>query len=144
MIASYLDASVLLRVVLDQHDPLPEWKTLDLGVSSELARVECYRALERLWRDCQLGDEQAEAARSRVEATLRNLELIRITRAVLSVASQPFTAWVASLDAIHLATAIVYRRRQAENERPILFATHDRQLANAAAAMQFEVIGTSA
>jgi hypothetical protein len=45
------------------------------------------------------------------------------------------------LDALHLATAMLYRTTQSRDERPILFATHDVQLAKAAKAMLFDVIG---
>ena len=144
MITAYLDGSALLRIVLDQPETLSEWNSLDLGVTSELARVECYRTLERLWRADQLTNERLELLRTRVELMLRNLVLTSINREVIALASQPFGAWVATLDAIHLATAIIYRRRQPEDERPIVFATHDRQLAKAAAAMQFDVIGVVA
>lgn len=86
MIAAYVDASVVLRVVLEQEDPLAEWNLLAAAVSSELARVECYRGLERLWRQHQLNDEQLETARRRVQTMLRNVELIRMTRPVLALA----------------------------------------------------------
>jgi predicted nucleic acid-binding protein len=142
--AAYLDASVLTRIILNEPSALAEWSSLDAGVASALARVECYRALERLWRQHQLTDEELEFKRLRLDTLLRNLELIPIEDAVLNLASQPFATWVASLDAIHLSTAMIYRRRQPEDERPIVFATHDRQLAKAAAAMQFDVIGATA
>lgn len=36
---------------------------------------------------------------------------------------------------------MTYRSAQPPDERPLLFATHDTQLARAARAMHFEVIG---
>ena len=60
---------------------------------------------------------------------------------ILRVAAQPFPTIIAALDAIHLATAMAYRAAHFVEERPLLFATHDHQLARAARAMNFEVVG---
>lgn len=45
---AYIDASVLLRVVLGQRDSLPEWKQVETAISSALVEVECLRTLDRL------------------------------------------------------------------------------------------------
>jgi hypothetical protein len=45
-----------------------------------------------------------------------------------------------TFDAIHVATAIVWRERRAPD---LVFATHDRQQARAARALGFEVLGVS-
>jgi predicted nucleic acid-binding protein len=144
VIAAYLDASVVLQIILEQPDPLKEWRSLDLGVSSDLLRVECYRAIERLWHEGTLNDARAELKKAEVAALLRNLDLKPIEPSILVRAAEPFPTYVATLDAIHLATALAYRRTQPEGERPIVFATHDKQLARAAAALHFEVIGAAA
>jgi hypothetical protein len=60
---------------------------------------------------------------------------------VLQIASSPMPAILGTLDALHLATAGLYREAQPAGEPPIVFATHDRQLAIAAEAMRFTVIG---
>lgn len=130
-----------MRIVLKQPDPLREWLSIDLGVSSDLVRVECFRAIERLWRHHDLDDASFEEKRAEVATLLGNITLIKIGPRNLARAAEPFPTYVASLDAIHLASALEYRRRQPANERPIVFATHDKQLAKAAAAMHFEVIG---
>jgi predicted nucleic acid-binding protein len=144
LIAAYVDASVVMRIILRQPNQLREWPSLDLGVSSELLSVECYRTVERVWRNHEFDDEEFEAKRAEVTAMLRNLELRSIEPAILHRAAEPFPSYIATLDAVHLATALAYRREQPEDERPILFATHDRQLAKAAAALDFEVIGIAA
>ena len=36
---------------------------------------------------------------------------------------------------------MIFRGKQPEDERPILFATHDKQLARGARAMNFDVLG---
>jgi predicted nucleic acid-binding protein len=144
LIEAYLDSSVVMRIVLEQPNTLQEWSSIDLGVSSDLVRVECFRAIERLWRHHDLDDVEFEQKRAEVATLLRNVRLIKIDARSVGRAADPFPTYVATLDAIHLATAVAYRRTQPEDERPILFATHDKQLAKAAAAMHFEVIGVAA
>ena len=70
-----------------------------------------------------------------------SLDIRTLDEHVLDVAAQPLPTPLTTLDAIHLATAIIARASQPDGERPILFATHDKQLATAARAMHFEVIG---
>jgi predicted nucleic acid-binding protein len=57
---------------------------------------------------------------------------------ILRRAGQPLLVPLRALDAIHVATAVVYRERRAPD---LVFATHDRRQARAAAALGFEVIG---
>ena len=75
---------------------------------------------------------------------LANIQLREIQPSILARAADPFPTFIGSLDAIHLATALAFRHTQPEGERPLLFATHDRQLAKAAAALHFDVIGVAA
>lgn len=140
---AYIDSSVLLSIVLDQRPQLEEWGELHGGVSSALLRVECSRALDRLWREGHLDEDDVAAKRGETAAILERLEKLAINDEVLARASIPLPTVVRTLDVIHLATAIAYRSRQSPDERPILFATHDQQLAKAAAAMHFEVIGAA-
>ena len=45
---AYLDASVLLRIVLREANLLAEWDAIDLGITSELTRIEAARVVDRL------------------------------------------------------------------------------------------------
>ena len=45
---AYVDASVLLRIALDQSDALPEWRKIAPAVASVLLRTECLRTLDRV------------------------------------------------------------------------------------------------
>lgn len=138
---AYLDSSVLLRIVLLEPDPLAEWDQLTGGVTSTLTQVEAARTFDR---DRLLGiRSEAEQQNARVEiaSILSRLDAIPIETPVLDEASRSLGTVLGTLDAIHLASAILYRAMQPDDERAILFATHDKQLANAARAMNFEVIG---
>jgi hypothetical protein len=68
--------------------------------------------------------------REAAERNLAKLDLIPIDRAVLRRAGGAFPMPVQTLDAIHLATALLWD----EHAGDIVFLTHDRQLANAARA----------
>jgi predicted nucleic acid-binding protein len=141
VISAYLDASVILRVVLEQQPALEDWAAHALAISNEIVRVECMRTLERMRLERKLGDESLRDKRAAINQFLRGLELVATDARVIVRASQPFPTHVATLDAIHLATAVLYREVLSPAERPLLFATHDTQLARAARAMNFEVVG---
>lgn len=139
---AYLDASVVLRVVLEAPEPLREWPQLEEGISSALLRVECYRALERLWHNGELTDDELARHRLQVATLLDRLQTLDIANDVLSRAAEPFPTHLKTLDAIHLASAILYRRSAPGAQRHVVFATHDRLLAKAARELHFDVIGT--
>jgi hypothetical protein len=83
--------------------------------------------------------EDADVAERRESALslLDGFHLARIDRQVLARAADPFPTLVRTLDAIHLATALLVR---AEHE-DMVFATHDAKLGLAARALGFSVIG---
>lgn len=138
---AYVDASVLLRKVLGEPDPLREWKLISVAVASELAEVECLRALDSLHVRGTLDDEEFPRLRSDVVRLIHEMELVEITRPILRRAAEPFSAALGTLDAIHLATALAWRERHDERSS---FATHDGSLAAAAArAYGYEVLGSA-
>lgn len=61
-----------------------------------------------------------------------------VTPAILGAASQPLPTVLGTLDAIHLATAVLWRESR---DPDLVIATHDRALALAARASGFRVIG---
>jgi predicted nucleic acid-binding protein len=140
-VIAYIDSSVLLRIVLEQPGTLAEWHALTLGVASPLLAVECHRTLDRFWRLDQFDDDAFAAKQKEANTFLQRFETVALDEQVLRAAAGPFPSILRTLDAIHLATARAYRAAQPPDERPVLFANHDSQLARAARAMNFEVIG---
>lgn len=134
---AYVDSSVVLRVVLGEPSRLPSWHRIDLAVSSELVRVECLRTLDRARFQRTLADEALSRQRADVFEVLDGLELVRLTTSVLERAAEPFPTLIGSLDAIHLASALLVRDQYDD----LLFATHDIELAIAARSMGFQVEG---
>lgn len=141
VVITYIDSSVLLRVVLKQPGPLEQWDSLDVVVSSTLLQVEVRRTLDRFWLRHELSDDELARASTDADVLLRRVMYAELDPRVLQIAAQPMPAILGTLDALHLATAVLYRDAQPEGEPSIIFATHDRQLAIAAEAMQFAVIG---
>jgi predicted nucleic acid-binding protein len=134
----YLDSSAILRLVLREPGGLEELATSKRRVSSELLVVETLRTLDRLVRQQRLRADELPARRERVFAWLESVDLVLLQRPILARASEPFATPLGTLDALHLATLLLWR--DANDERPVL-ATHDRDLAVAARAYGIEVRG---
>ena len=135
---AYLDSSVLLRVVLRQQDALAEWRRIERGVASALVEVECLRTLDRLRVAASLADRELARRRQAVYRVLEATEIVEVTRPVLARAAQPMPTALGTLDAIHLATALLWREWRGED---LAFATHDTALALAARASGVAVVG---
>jgi predicted nucleic acid-binding protein len=135
---AYLDSSVLLRIILRQSDALEEWKKVRVGVASALVEVECLRTLDRFRLVHRIGDDAIARRREAIYRILETVEIVELTSAVLSRAAQPFPTSLGTLDAIHLATAILWTEHSGES---LVMATHDTTLAIAARACGFGVVG---
>jgi predicted nucleic acid-binding protein len=131
---------VLLRVVLGEEHALREWRRISRPLASELIHLECRRTIDRARIRHRLSDETVAQQRSSVVEVLDGFDIVPLDRVVLERAAEPFPTLLGSLDAIHLATAVL-ARSQVEDLR---FATHDAELGTAARAMGFEVLGLAA
>lgn len=136
----YVDSSVLLRVILAEPQRLPSWTRIDQAMSSELIRLEALRTIDRARITFGLADEEVARRRAAMLETLDGFGLIPVSMAVLERAAEPFPTLIGSLDAIHLATALLIRERFEQ----LSFATHDLRLALAAKSVGFVVEGVSA
>ncbi len=135
---AYLDSSVVLRVVLGQRGSLREWKAVETGVASALLEVECLRTLDRLRFLDGIAEVEIARRRETIYRILEALTVIEPTRPVLARAAQPLPVVLGTLDAIHLATALLWRER---SDADLVMATHDAALGLAARAVGFRVIG---
>jgi predicted nucleic acid-binding protein len=136
---AYLDASVILRVVLGQPDAFPDLARVDLGVASLLVEVECLRTLDRLRLRAVVTDDALARARDAVYRLIREVEVVEPTATILRTASQPMATPLGTLDAIHLATALRWVEARGQD---LVMVTHDAALALAARAHGLEVIGS--
>ena len=135
---AYVDTSVLLRLILGESGSLDDLQTFDQFVSSELIATESYRTIDRMRLQGALTTEEAAARISAINEWLEAIDLVLLRAPILGRAGHPLPTPLGTLDAIHLATALVWRDRM---EQPLVVATHDAALAVAARAFGFEVIG---
>lgn len=135
---AYLDASVALRLILREPEPLARWRDIERVVASALTEVECLRTLDRLAHLDKMSAADLATKRAAVYDLLEAVEIVAIGPSILRRASQPYPSPLGTLDALHLATAMSWQDMSGQQ---ITFATHDRALAVAARASGFDVVG---
>lgn len=135
---AYVDSSVILRLVLNQPSQLSEWPSIVTGITSSVTEVECLRTIDRLTAIGRQVPAEAAARREAVHRILEAMAIIELAPAVLRRAAQPSPVPLGTLDALHLACAESWRDATAKE---VTFATHDRELAQAARATGFRIVG---
>ena len=135
---AYLDTSALLRIVLREAGALDDLRTYDGLVSSELIAVESARTIDRLRLHGALTMDEAAERFGLVNEWLDAIDLVLLRPPVLSRASEPMPMPLGTLDAIHLATALIWRDRLGPLPQML---THDTALGAAARGFGFDVRG---
>ncbi len=135
----YVDSSVLLRIVLGEPDRLRIWPTITNAISSELIRLECMRTIDRARIRLGLEDRKVAKYRADLFEAVEAFSLVALDSIVLERASEPLPTTLGSLDAIHLASALLIR----DSLDGLVFATHDDELGMAALATGFRVHGVA-
>jgi len=139
----YVDSSVLLAVLLGH--PQAEtaariWDGHPRRLTSILFEAECRTVLRRADRAGRLALGLPEFERDLSQA-LTQVSLHDLERGVLDrLASLPELGSCRTLDAVHLATAVLLRERLGT----LLFATFDRDLARCARGLGFAVLDDNA
>jgi predicted nucleic acid-binding protein len=137
-VKAYVDTSALVRLVLREAGALDELTSYDGLIASELLAVESARTIDRLRLQGALSVEEAASRLAVVADWLEAIDLVLLRPAVLGRASEPLPTPLGTLDALHLATALVWRDRMRE---PVVMATHDAALGLAARTFGFDVVG---
>jgi predicted nucleic acid-binding protein len=137
-VIAYIDTSALLRIVLREPGALVELRTYDRLVSNELIAVESARTIDRLRIQGSLTTEEAADRVRAVNEWLEAIDLVLLRPPVLSRASEPMPMPIGTLDAVHLATALIWRDRMGPLPE---MATHDTALGAAARTFGFDVRG---
>ena len=100
--------------------------------------TESLRTLDRLRRRAKLSDEQIANRRATILRLIASLELVEIDAVVLDRAAQPMPTELGMFDAIHLATALLWREMA---HMDLIVATHGAALGLAARAHGITVAG---
>ena len=135
---AYIDTSALLRFVLREEGRLDDLRSYDGLVSSELTAVESHRTIDRMRLQGSLSTEEAADSRKSVADWLESIDLVLVRAPVPSRASEPMPTPLGTLDALHLATALVWRERVGALG---VVVTHDTALGLAARTFGFDVRG---
>ena len=128
----YLDSSAIVKLVAPEPETVSLVRALRSdpdAISSALARVEVTRALMR-------AGATSERV-SRASAILERIALVPIDADILARAADPHPPDLRTLDAIHLATALLLRQDITG------VVTYDERLAGAAAAADLTVLAPS-
>ena len=136
---TYLDSSVVLDRILDEPASVALWRGIDQAVCSVLLETECLRAIDRFRILGMMNEVALVRSREVLFTILASSEIVEVGRPILDRAAMPFPVVIRTLDAIHLATALIYR----ESTGPLRMATTDRALARASRAMGIEVVGAT-
>ena len=136
----YVDASIILRLLLTQADPLEQWGSWTIAVSSELAKVEVWRNVHRLHVLRTISDDEFKNLSDAAAWLLAQIDFIRLDARVLRKSAGPFRTVIGALDAIHLSTAVLWRDDKNEE---MTFLSHDQQLRKAASDHGFGILPIS-
>ena len=135
---AYIDTSALLRAVLREPGALVDLRSYDGLVSNELIAVESARTIDRLRLQGSLTTNEAAIRQRAISEWLEAVDLVLLRPPALSRASEPMPMPLGTLDAVHLATALIWRDRMGAVST---MATHDAALGSAARTFGFDVRG---
>lgn len=134
---AYLDSSVILGHVLLGEVAIEHAFACGRVIASELVDIECNRVLHRYRMNGDLDDEGLLEGISRLRAVLSGVTLVAMSERVKTRAKGPFPVSIKTLDAFHLATAVVYAEvylQPPDDERLLVFS-HDAAMNRCAAAL---------
>ena len=105
----YLDSSVMVAWLLEEPGRLPEPESLEGTFASSIIELEVSRALRRHLAERRLTQEDLDRLLDAAQVWCGRIAMVPLSRAILQRAAGPFPTAVGALDAIHLATALMWR-----------------------------------
>lgn len=118
---AYLDSSVVLRRVLLGEIVIEQAFACPRCVTSELLEIECRRVIQRCRLTGELTDAGLADAFERLESILAAVDLLDLSRDIKRRAMGAFPVVVRTLDALHLATALIV----AQTDDRVAVFSHD-------------------
>ena len=128
---AYLDSSVTLRYILAGEITIRHVLEYPRVISSELMEIECRRVIHRVRMQQELSDEGVAEALRRLDSVLQGIDLVELSRDVKTRAAESFPVVIRTLDALHLATALLWARDpagEAGNAENVHVFSHDTAL----------------
>jgi predicted nucleic acid-binding protein len=109
----YAESSAVLGWLLDEHSAADVRRLLsaaEIIVASDLTLIECDRVVLRAAALGELTEAEAADRRARLTAAASHWQILRVAPEIVERARQPFPGEpIRTLDAIHLASALVAR-----------------------------------
>jgi predicted nucleic acid-binding protein len=134
---NYFDSSVILRYAINHVDAIRDLSRFSNGATtSVITHIECLRVLDRWRLTREISESVLVDARSLCLKILRGLKTVELDDQIVQLAAQSFPIAMKSLDAIHLATALILKK---QFNQPVRILTHDVKLGLAARAMEIEI-----
>jgi len=124
----YVDSSSLLHWLLKggELNRLKEWRS---ACSSEIIVNEVYRTLFRLRLEGKLTDSDLIGKQNDALEFFNGIYVMQLSRRVIEKGREPFGTFVGTLDALHLASAFLWREHLRAD---VHILSLDNQLRNAA------------
>lgn len=122
---AYLDSSAVLRWLLEDDQGIQGALRCDSQGASELLRIEVLRVLDRLRLMQQLDDTSLARAAVAFRKIYDSLTILPLSPAVKHRAAESFPTSIGTLDALHLASALLWA--DAEGQELHLYS-YDRQM----------------
>lgn len=127
----FVDTSAVLRVLLNQPDPVACWGRWECAFVSDLLHTEFHRTIDRLRLDGSLNDSKRVEIALDFAVFFHSCNRVPLSSIVLARAAESFPTVLGTLDAIHLATLLLI---QQETGMALTLLSHDEQLRRAALA----------
>lgn len=108
---AYLDSSLVLRHILNGDMAIAQAFAHESVIASELLEIECRRVLYRCRLQGELDDDRLYTAFTRLDSVLAGINLLSMDEAVKRRSMESFPMTVKTLDALHVATALVWQSR---------------------------------
>ncbi len=136
---AYIDSSVVLRIALNQKNQIKNIEDWPKSIANVVLKAECLRTIDRLFAMSRIDSENRMKTTDFIYKFIEHVELIEISTSLLDKISYPLGLNLGTLDAIHLFSAIEYKRK---TQKPVTILTHDEAMGSAARMFGFEVLGT--
>ncbi len=137
----YVESSAILALLLTEQpiqDSIePIFTTPQRTLTSVLTLIECQRTVFRAQAQRRLDSVEADSARFRLARFAEHCNIVQLDESVIARASESFgDDLIRTLDAIHVASAIIARRGLG----PIEFVSLDHRVRAVAASSGFSVL----
>ncbi len=139
MTSFYLDTSAVVRWVFQSPNHYTDFGNWDAAISSTLLKVEFSRTLDRHLKLGNLNQSQVDKSFSYFIELSQHIHWVKLDERILEKASQAYPYPIGTLDAIHLATCLLYQEEFEVGEYFLL--THDGELSKNASSIGLIVKG---